>query len=123
MDIQNRELTEKTGLYGSVMDYPAINVAPLGGRQGQYYMTKPGPYDHWAIEYGYSEALEDPVKERERLQKIAARSHERELAFANDADDMRRTGKGVDPRATFPDFAGRPIPILSAGEPIRELVG
>lgn len=109
VDIQNRELTEKTGLYGSVMDYPAINVAPLGGRQGQYYMTKPGPYDHWAIEYGYSEALEDPVKERERLQKIAARSHERELAFANDADDMRRTGKGVDPRAMIFDLSSDPV--------------
>lgn len=30
---------------------------------------------------------------------------------------------GVDPRVAFPDFAGRPIPVLSAGEPIRELVG
>lgn len=107
--IHNRELTEKTGLYGSVMDYPAINVAPLGVKQGQYYMTKPGPYDHWAINYGYSEALEDPVKEKERLQKIASRSHERELAFANDADDMRRTGKGVDPRAMIFDLSSDPV--------------
>lgn len=29
---------------------------------------------------------------------------------------------GVDSRAAFPDHAGRPIPILSAGEPIRELL-
>jgi len=29
---------------------------------------------------------------------------------------------GVDPNVTFPDHAGRPIPILSAGEPIRELI-
>ena len=107
--IHNRELTEKTGLYGSVMDYPAINVAPLGMKQGQYFMTKPGPYDHWAIEYGYSEALEDPVKEKQRLQKIASRSHERELAFANDADDMRRTGKGVDPRAMIFDLSSDPV--------------
>lgn len=28
---------------------------------------------------------------------------------------------GVDPKVTFPDHAGRPIPILSAGEPIKEL--
>ena len=107
--IHNRELTEKTGLYGSVMDYPSINVAPLGVKQGQYFSTKPGPYDHWAINYGYSEALEDPVKEKERLQKIASRSHERELAFANDADDMRRTGKGVDPRAMIYDLSSDPV--------------
>lgn len=29
---------------------------------------------------------------------------------------------GVDPHVAFPDHAGRPIPILSAGEPIRELI-
>lgn len=29
---------------------------------------------------------------------------------------------GVDPKVTFPDHAGRPIPILSAGEAIRELI-
>jgi hypothetical protein len=28
---------------------------------------------------------------------------------------------GVDPGAAVPDNQGRPIPILSAGEPIREL--
>lgn len=107
--IHNRELTEKTGLTGSVMDYSPINVAPPGVKQGQYFTTKPGPYDHWAIEFGYSEAAEDPVKEAERLGKIAARSHEPELAFANDADDMRRTGKGVDPRAMIYDLSSDPI--------------
>ncbi len=107
--IHNREITEKVGLYGSVMDYPAINVAPLGVKQGQYYSTKPGAYDHWVIDYGYSEALEDPAKEKVRLQKIASRSHERELAFANDADDMRRTGKGVDPRAMIFDLSSDPV--------------
>jgi hypothetical protein len=29
---------------------------------------------------------------------------------------------GIDPRTTFPDHAGRPIPLLPQGEPIRELV-
>jgi uncharacterized protein (DUF1501 family) len=29
---------------------------------------------------------------------------------------------GVDTSVSFPDHAGRPIPILSAGEPIRELI-
>lgn len=107
--IHHREQTEKTGLTGSVMDYAAINIAPPGTKQGQYFTTKPGPYDHWALDYGYSEALEDPVKEKERLQKIASRSHERELAFGNDADDMRSTGKGVDPRAMIFDLSSDPV--------------
>lgn len=29
---------------------------------------------------------------------------------------------GIDPRQTFPDLSGRPIPILYGGEPIRELI-
>ncbi len=108
-DIHNRELTEKSGLTGSVMDYAPINLAPPGTKQGQYFTTKPGPYDHWVIEYGYSEGAEDPQNEAARLGKIASRSHETKLAFGNDADDMRRVGKGVDPRAMLFDMSSDPI--------------
>jgi hypothetical protein len=107
--IHDRALTEKVGLTGSVMDYPMVNVAPMGTKQGQFYTTKPGPYDDWAIAYGYSEGLEDPVAEQARLQKIASRSHHRELAFANDADDMRRVGRGMDPRAMIDDMSSDPV--------------
>jgi hypothetical protein len=108
-DIHNAEITEKAGLTGSVMDYPPVNIAPKGVKQGQYFTTKPGPYDHWAINYGYSEALEDPVEEQKRLDAIAAQSHKPELAFANDADDMRMPGKAIDPRAMLFDMSSDPI--------------
>jgi hypothetical protein len=29
---------------------------------------------------------------------------------------------GIDPNRAFNDFGGRPVPILSQGEPIRELL-
>ncbi len=29
---------------------------------------------------------------------------------------------GIDPKTLFKDYAGRPVPILSEGEPIRELI-
>lgn len=107
--LQDAKRTAKTGLMGSVMDYPSANLAPLGGKQGQYYITQPGPYDHWAIEFGYSEALEDPEAEAERLAAIASRSHQPELGFANDADDMRAPGKGIDPRAMLFDLSSDPV--------------
>ena len=66
-EINNRELTSRTGMIGSVMDYPALNVAPDRSNQGQYMTTMPGPYDRWAIEYGYSEALPDAAEEEKRL--------------------------------------------------------
>jgi hypothetical protein len=107
--IHKKEITSKTGLTASVMDYMPANIAPDGIPQGEFYITKPGPYDHWAIHYGYSEALEDPAKEPARLDKIASLSHRPELAFANDADDMRRVGKGIDPRAMIYDMSSDPV--------------
>ena len=109
VNIHKAEITEKIGLTGSVMDYPPVNLAPKGTPQGQYFTTKPGPYDHWAINFGYSEALEDPIEEAKRLETLAAQSHKPELAFANDADDMRATGKAIDPRAMLFDMSSDPI--------------
>jgi len=102
--IHDKELTEREGLVGSVMDYPTINLAPAGQTQGQYYTTTPGPYDRWAIEYGYSTAEAEPAAEDQRLAAILSRSTRPELAFANDADDMRTPGYGIDPRAMIGDL-------------------
>ena len=107
--IHNRELTSKMGLYGSVMDYPTINIAPEGTPQGEYFMTCTGPYDHWAIDFGYSEGLAEPEEEAKRLDKIASRSHEHELAFGNDADDMRAVGSGIDPDVMIYDLSSDPV--------------
>lgn len=108
-ELQNRELTEKTGLSGSVMDYMPLNLGPDKKHQGQYYINAPGAYDDWAIEYGYSEALPDATAEAARLTTIASRSHMAQLAFANDADDMRKAGKAIDPRAQVFDMSSDPI--------------
>lgn len=107
--IHNRDLTSKVGLYGSVMDYPTINIAPEGKAQGEYFMSCTGPYDAWAIEFGYSEGLADPDEEAKRLNTIASRSHEPQLAFANDADDMRSVGSGIDPDAMIYDLSSDPV--------------
>jgi hypothetical protein len=96
-------------LAGSVMDYPAVNFAPLGKTQTDFYQVRPGPYDDWAIEYGYSTALADPVAEEARLQAILSRSTEPELAFGNDADDMRAPGKAIDPRVNIYDMSSDAI--------------
>ena len=102
-------LDASRGLTGSVMDYPAINVAPPGGQQGLFYMMKPGPYDVWVIQYGYQPSQANPAQEKARLEKLLARSSEPELAFGNDADDMRSAGKAVDPRVMIYDLSGDAI--------------
>src|SRR5690625_1979449 len=53
-EIHNTDLTGEVGLTGSVMDYSAVNVSRDREQQGQYFDLKPGPYDIWAIQYGYT---------------------------------------------------------------------
>lgn len=96
-------------LAGSVMDYNPVNIAPVGTPQGDYFSYLPGPYDLWAIEYGYSASLDDPQAEEARLEGILSRSHERELAFGNDADDMRAPGRHIDPRIMIGAMSSEPV--------------
>ncbi|WP_224999396.1 zinc-dependent metalloprotease [Cesiribacter sp. SM1] len=105
-EIHDRAKAEQTGLTGSVMDYPAVNYSADREKQGMYYTTTPGPYDLWAIEFGYSPALQLDGAEKARLNKILARSTEPALTFGNDADDMRSAGKGIDPRVMIGDMSG-----------------
>src|SRR5690606_35614154 len=101
--LHDTKLTRKIGLQGSVMDYPAINVSRDCSKQGDYYTTKAAPYDIWAIEYGYTPF--SPEKEEKGLGKILSRSTDPQLAFGNDADDMRSPGKAIDPRVNVNDHS------------------
>ena len=96
-------------LAGSVMDYPAVNYAPTEEEQTLFYTIAPGPYDDWYIEWAYSPGLADPEQEAVRLDAIASRSAEPELAFGNDADDMRYPGTGLDPRVNIYDLSSDSI--------------
>ena len=103
-EVNNKDITHKVGLQGSVMDYPAVNVAADKSKQGDYYTTKTGPYDWWAIEFGYAPLSKE--EEKEKLSKILSRSTEAALAFGNDADDMRTPGGGgIDPRVMINDMS------------------
>ncbi len=70
-------------MYASVMDYAPPNIVPKGTAQGAYYTTTLGPYDMWAIEYGYKIIKGD---EKAELAKIASRSGEPGLEYLTDED-------------------------------------
>ncbi|RUO42913.1 hypothetical protein CWE15_05800 [Aliidiomarina taiwanensis] len=107
-EVHNQALTQGV-LTGSVMDYAPVNIAPPGYEQGDYYQWVVGPYDEWAIEYGYSPAAEDADAEEARLEAILSRSHEHGLAFGNDADDMRAPGRHIDPQVMIGDMSSNPV--------------
>jgi hypothetical protein len=87
-DLNNPEITRSQGMVSSIMDYFPPNVAPLGTPQGDFFPSRLGPYDRWAIEYGYHPAPAglNPRLERSRLNNIVARSTQPELAYATDED-------------------------------------
>jgi Met-zincin/Domain of unknown function (DUF5117)/Domain of unknown function (DUF5118) len=101
--LQDREFTEKNGISGSVMDYTGYNVAAAGERQGAYRNGTLGPYDYWAIEYAYKPIA--PADEAAELARIAGRSTEPWLAFADDAD----AGEGIDPLVNRFDLGDDPL--------------
>jgi len=103
-ELNNKDIVAERGVCSSVMEYPAINITKDTNNQGLFFDIKPGFYDVWAIQYGYSE-FNSNDDEKTELSLILSRSTERELAFANDALDMRSAGKGTDPNAMIYDLS------------------
>jgi hypothetical protein len=101
-ELNDKNITRKYGVTGSVMDYSTVNAALDISNQGDYYTTKTGPYDWWAIEYGY--ATFPPSEEKAGLKKILSRSTEPYLIFGNDAD-ISSYSRGVDPRVNVWDMS------------------
>jgi hypothetical protein len=97
-------------LTGSVMDYNPTNITPRGKPQGYWNTRTLGPYDFWAIEYGYT--LKDDPKE---LARIAGRVAEKGLSYATDEDTwssdpyVNRFDMGSDPL----EFSRRQVELVS----------
>ncbi len=98
----------ETGISSSVMDYNPLNIALKGERQGQYSMITVGPYDIWAIEYGYKQTT--PETEAVELAKTLARSREPALAYATDEDaGLDSSLEGIDPETNRSDLGSDPL--------------
>jgi hypothetical protein len=91
-------------LTGSVMDYAGINITTDRSKQGQYYDMSVGPYDVWAIQFGYT-----PFKSASERRALLNKSTQPELIFGNDADDMRSPGKAMDARVMIGDLSNDQI--------------
>ncbi len=80
----------------SVMEYAPLNIRmETGDRQGDFGVIDVGPYDLWAIEYGYT--FDDPAK-------VLSRVAEPDLAYATDEDTW-----GPDPLARRWDLGSDPL--------------
>ena len=88
-ELNDTSITQEKGLTGSVMDYTPVNLAPQGQEQGDFFATTIGPYDEWAIDYGYrvTDAI-TPSQEWDILDSIARRAPEEGLSYATDEDSF-----------------------------------
>ena len=99
--INDPKVTSSKGMTGSVMDYVPANFALDPKKQGDYFPKTIGPYDYWAIEYGYKPIASGEAKE---LAKIASKSAQKELTYSTD-EDLRGN---PDPRINLFDL-GDPL--------------
>ncbi len=110
--INDRSITSAKGVMGSVMDYEIVNLAKNGQAQGDYFSNRVGPYDVWAIQFGYTPPLPDAAAESRRMNALLARSTEHDLTFGNDAD-ITNANSGIDPRVNVNDMTSDAIGYMS----------
>jgi len=108
--LQDRTFADQSGLYSSVMEYPAINVAAPGKPNGYFYTPGVGSYDRWAISYAYTNDAAD-------AQRIARQAAERGHLYGTNAE---AAGPGaLDPSINTFDLGDDP---LAWGKERSELV-
>lgn len=106
--LRSKEFTEKYGNQASIMDYGRFNYVAQPG-DGARLIPIIGPYDKFAIEWGYKPVSEakNPADEKEALDEIAARQ-------VNDRT-LRSGGGGDDPTAQSEDLGDDPIEATRLG--------
>ncbi|NEQ36264.1 MAG: DUF5117 domain-containing protein [Okeania sp. SIO3I5] len=101
--LNDTSITHTKGLVASIMDYVPVNIAPQGITQGDYFPIVIGPYDEWAIEYGYKPSgITNYIGEKGFLQEIASRATQPELSYAPEEDSYSI----LDPAANRFDLSG-----------------
>lgn len=107
-EIKRRRDTTDEPLFASVMDYCSNVLMPGDDVTKLRHITSPGigPYDMWAIEYGYRPG---PAGDGEKamLAKIASRTNEPGLAFSTDEDTMGSSSP--DPFSIRYDMSNDPV--------------
>ena len=110
-ELQNTAFTQAHGVASSVMEYAPINVWPRGTRQGDYSQLVLGPYDYYAVRFGYDYVpnASTPEAEVPTLNRWASRWSDPTYRFASDEDVFFNTGHAIDPRVQMFDLTSDPL--------------
>ena len=110
-EMQDPQFTRTHGVASSVMEYAPINVWPKGTRQGDYVQLVLGPYDYYALRFGYAYVPNATTPEAEvpTLNRWASRWSDPTYRFASDEDVFFNDGHAIDPRVQQDDLTNQPL--------------
>lgn len=110
-DLQSTAFTAKYGVASSVMEYSPVNLWPKGTPQGDYEQEVLGPYDYYAVRYGYGyiPGAATPEQELPTLRRWASRWTNPTYRFASDEDTQFADGHAIDPRVATFDLTNHPL--------------
>ena len=99
--LQSQSFTAQHGVTSSVMEYAPLNLWPRGTPNGEYFQTTIGPYDYYAIKYGYANipGARTPEDELPTLRRWAQAWSNPWTRYASDEDGENwQNGHSADPR-------------------------
>ncbi|MBV8667878.1 MAG: zinc-dependent metalloprotease [Candidatus Eremiobacteraeota bacterium] len=102
-NLQSMHFTQSQGVATSVMHYAPLNLWPKHDGQGTYWQTVLGPYDYYAIRWGYARipGARTPEDEVPTLNRWAGDWSKPDYMFASDEDVSWANGHAVDPRVEW----------------------
>ena len=117
--LSDQKNLKDVGVTASVMDYTGFNLYGLKKQGVELFSSTVGPYDMWAIEYGYKPSGEKmPEAEKPFLSGIAARCNEPGLAYQSD-----ELADGYDPYIVRYDLGKDPLDYMEKSFDLnRELI-
>ena len=109
--LQDKAFTSKYGVASSVMEYAPINLWPRNAAQGDYEQLVLGPYDYYAVKFGYETipGATTPEAERAAFNRLASRWSDPTYRFASDEDVDFADGHAIDPRVQQDDLTDHPL--------------
>jgi hypothetical protein len=109
--LQDPRFTRQHGVATSVMEYAPLNVWPKGKSQGDYVQLVLGPYDYYALRFGYEYVANATTPEAELpvLNRLASRWSDPIYRFASDEDAFFNDGHAIDPRVQMFDLTSHPV--------------
>ncbi len=98
--LRSPAFTQRYGTASSVMEYVPINIWPKKSGQGEYFQTVLGPYDYYAIHWGYATipGARSPQDEVPVLRRWASAWSDPRFTYSSDEDVQWGNGSSVDPR-------------------------